>query len=353
MKYILTNSNTRKLTAAVWLSYAVFSAICSTAQNALPTNTIYRTFRWSYGGYDFKTQFSFNLSDYQFYRSKPKFGASPSYVSENFSHRYLLSVAATLDKDAQELGYSGWQLANYLVAFVQQSIPYTIDPSNNGFDFPRYPIETLVEVAGDCEDKAALLAALLKIFGYDVIQLQLPGHIAVGIACDECCGTYYTYNAKKYYFLESTGKRAIGNMPDEYEGAHAKFWDVPELERYRRIEPTMAKREQNPLTELKSLTWKPVQGIITNRDRMQFTEEKQPVRSSIQKQTNTISAPSIMSLRERMPFIEEKNQIWNPEPQPVIPQPAYQITIRIEIQWIWDYYRGIWVSKEVIIVLQN
>ena len=73
---------------------------------------------------------------------------------------------------------------NLALTFVQ-SLPYAYDSSTKGTDeYLRYPIETLVDGCGDCEDKVALLAALLYEMEVDFILLILPEHIALGVHCD-------------------------------------------------------------------------------------------------------------------------------------------------------------------------
>jgi hypothetical protein len=147
----------------------------------------------------------------------------------------LLQLAKVLDQDAKDLGYTGYTLAAYLVAFVQQAIPYRSDPYNNGYDYPKYGIETLVENGGDCEDKAALLVALLNTFGFDAILVNTPGHMAAAMACQNC-GGYYNYNGKRYSFIETTASGwQIGSMPPN-EYASATLLDVPRPPQFRRGE---------------------------------------------------------------------------------------------------------------------
>jgi hypothetical protein len=49
-------------------------------------------------------------------------------------------------------------------------------------EYPKYPLETLVEKKGDCEDQSILAAALLAAMGYEVALLILPIHVALGVA---------------------------------------------------------------------------------------------------------------------------------------------------------------------------
>ena len=198
------------------------------------TSVYKRTVQWNFGGYTFTDQLTFNSSDYMFYRGLSKRQAKSAYASEYSNHAYLLQLAQVLDEDAKDLGYTGFTMAEYLVAFVQQAIPYKSDPYNNGWDYPKYPIETLVEQGGDCEDKAALLVALLNTFGFNAVLVSLPGHMAAAISCSNCKG-YYTHNGKRYAFIETTEKGwNIGQVPSNSKYAGATILDVADLQVYKR-----------------------------------------------------------------------------------------------------------------------
>lgn len=229
-------------TAAVMKQLVVFilvlGAYAAQAQGVwnMPaqSNTVKRTLQWKYGGYIFTNDFTFNYSSYTYYKGLSKTQPKENYATEHSNHPYLLQVAKVLDEDAKELGYTGFKLAEYLTAFVQQAIPYKSDPHNYGWDYPKYPIETLVEQGGDCEDKAALLVALLKTFGFDAVLVSLPGHMAAAINCANCNG-YYLHNGKKYAFIETTEKGwGIGVVPPDSRNVGATLLQTAELKRYNR-----------------------------------------------------------------------------------------------------------------------
>ena len=82
---------------------------------------------------------------------------------------------------------------------AQQCIPD--NDSKDADEYVRYPIETLVDGQGDCEDKVALLVALLYEMDADFVLLVLPEHMAVGVHLDEVdVGRYLWFHDKKYYF---------------------------------------------------------------------------------------------------------------------------------------------------------
>ncbi|MEM1581112.1 MAG: transglutaminase-like domain-containing protein [Candidatus Bathyarchaeia archaeon] len=105
---------------------------------------------------------------------------------------------------------------NFVASFVQ-SLPYTADSVSTSWnEYPRYPIETLFDRGGDCEDTSILTAALLDGMGYDVALLVFinESHVAVGVSVEGAYGSYYIYGDKKYYYLETTGEGwKVGQMP--------------------------------------------------------------------------------------------------------------------------------------------
>jgi hypothetical protein len=101
-------------------------------------------------------------------------------------------------------------------------------------EYPRYPVETLFDRGGDCEDTSILTAAILDRMGYDVALLELLDrqHMAVGLSIGTITfsyghGWHYEYNGKKYYYIETTGENwEIGEMPADYTTAKARVYPL-------------------------------------------------------------------------------------------------------------------------------
>ena len=112
-----------------------------------------------------------------------------------------------------------------VISFVQ-SLRYVSDLDSKGEEeYVRFPIETLVDGEGDCEDLAILAASILHEMGYDVLLVVLPDHLALAVDCrDVDEGTFFTYQGRKYYFLEVTNPGwKIGQIPDEFSNSQAKL----------------------------------------------------------------------------------------------------------------------------------
>ena len=107
-------------------------------------------------------------------------------------------------------------LAEVLISFVQNSISYEYDINLHGKDeYWAYPVETLINGAGDCDCKGILLTALLRTAGYDALVLLQTSHLT-SIVSDvqpynnKNCITYVDYKGKQYYIIDATEKHGVG-----------------------------------------------------------------------------------------------------------------------------------------------
>ena len=117
--------------------------------------------------------------------------------------------------------WSTLQQASNVLSFVQQCIPYSRDPDTTGHaDWVRYPIETLMEETGDCEDVSVLTAAILVRLCFQVALLLYPKHVAVGVGGAENLKGHYISapdSGIRYFYAESTASGwHIGEVPKEY-----------------------------------------------------------------------------------------------------------------------------------------
>lgn len=167
------------------------------------------------------------LSLYKYYQQLPR---PPTenysvYVTHPLDDLYIDLLVEKITKAAQQEGYNEYQTVEFAAAFVQ-SLPYTVDFVTTPYDeYPRYPIETLVDGGGDCEDTSILLASIIDKMGYGVVLIILPNHVGVGAkGGDNLYGTYWEYKGSKYYYIETTGENwGIGELPDEYENTAASI----------------------------------------------------------------------------------------------------------------------------------
>lgn len=156
------------------------------------------------------------------YSAKARHFRYGSYLNEDAGYELTGKLAAAFERRAAEENLSEWEKINMVVDFVQ-SLQYQTETG----EYPKYPIETLQDGGGDCEDTSILLAAILDKMGIDCVLLSPPGHMAVGLAITGLTGKNYLWAGKKYFYVETTGKDwEIGAIPTAYEGA-AKIYQLP------------------------------------------------------------------------------------------------------------------------------
>ena len=165
---------------------------------------IYRvTVAWAHNGQPFSTQFGIAEDWYWFYKDKPR--SDYRYQDTRFV-TYRDPVIITIANDIIDTSTSTGDPCRFCVAidFVesmlyQYDIEYTTQP-----DYPKYPIETIRDGRGDCEDTSFLMSSILEALGVDTILLLYSDHMAVGFASSTCPGDSYVYKEERYCFLETT-----------------------------------------------------------------------------------------------------------------------------------------------------
>ncbi len=194
-----------------------------------PSKDIQRNFKWIFEGEEWTWNPTFSKSLYDYYRNRqrPPTEDYSVYVTDPYDDKLISGLVDKIKEVAAERKWDDWQTINFMISFVQ-SLPYTSDNVTTPFDeYPRYPIETLVDNGGDCEDTSILTAELITKLGYRAILINPPGHMAVGVSCSDCEGTYYQYGDRNYFYLETTGEGwEIGRVPDEYRQAEANMFPL-------------------------------------------------------------------------------------------------------------------------------
>lgn len=99
-----------------------------------------------------------------------------------------------------------------LIITMVQSLEYRTDPV---YLQPKFPIETVGDANGDCDDKTLLVAALLAREGYDVAILLFSEeqHVALGIRSDGS-----TFGQSGYALVEMTTPTLVGWVPEQLVG---------------------------------------------------------------------------------------------------------------------------------------
>lgn len=106
-----------------------------------------------------------------------------------------------------------------LVLDLVQQIRYMTDLDSKGIpDYWRFPLETISDGCGDCEDFAILAVALLSAMGHRTCFFDLPGHVATGVAAlpEETGASFEATDGVRFYFVETTADGwHIGELPPD------------------------------------------------------------------------------------------------------------------------------------------
>ncbi len=182
------------------------------------SHNIVRILQWSYADQDWEVVVKIDSDLYDYYknkRGKIGFGSKRSITtSEMLDHPTMKAVGDHILSIAETQGFNPVGMA---VSLVQQ-LPYIHD-NNTGYDsYEKYPIEMIIDQNGDCEDSSFLASSILEAMGYDTVLLKYPNHIALGVWCPNCSGSYYDYEGRKYYYYETTSPNwDLGQMPRRLE----------------------------------------------------------------------------------------------------------------------------------------
>ncbi len=186
------------------------------------------TVPWTHQGYTYTTQFGIAEDKYWYYKDYSRTGYY--YQDGRFATPYDQTIQ-TIAKDITDVSLSTGDTCKSCIAidFVQSMIyEYDIDYISKP-DYPKFAIETIIDERGDCEDTSFLMASILKALNYDVVLLKYSDHMAVGVWCNSCSGTYYDHNGRKYFFLETTGYAdnwEIGRSWGKYKTEPAHIIDI-------------------------------------------------------------------------------------------------------------------------------
>jgi transglutaminase-like putative cysteine protease len=190
-----------------------------------------KLYEWIYNIRSFSLHVNISKEAYAYYKHLPVDRSPYPYekgvVFVTTDDEVVISVAEKLRLLASSQGYDYYETANFVLRFVQ-SLLYTYDnvttPRN---EYWRFPVETLVDETGDCEDTSILYATIMEILGYDAVLVLLPSHAAVGIAGNDYPGSYYSYNGVNYYYCETTSIGwTLGTIPPMYKDETATLIQV-------------------------------------------------------------------------------------------------------------------------------
>ena len=184
---------------------------------------------WTYAGKTYTIDVDLLYSDVCRYGYSSPYGDFRGTIetTEYISHYhtagdpYLVSIVEDLMAMGEGMGRT--EFAQFVLSFVQ-TIPYKTDASTTGSnEFWKYPLETLWDYGGDCEDSSILYGTLMGIAGYDVAFILFQDHAMSAVEVD-ASGYKVVIDGESYYMCETTSERDIGWTAPGYRPYNALYF---------------------------------------------------------------------------------------------------------------------------------
>ena len=171
----------------------------------------------------FAWEMSIPLKTYLYYKEKARITDTSRYstmATDNYADTQLAQLIRQINDAVLQYNYNKSDTVNLVGAFVQSLIFANNDVTTPYDNYPRYPVETLFDQTGDCEDTSILTAAILYRLAFNevIFVFNAPKHVAVGVYVPATVGLDgWEYQAKRYIYLETTGDTwTLGHAPSEY-----------------------------------------------------------------------------------------------------------------------------------------
>lgn len=222
----------------VLLSTIAGAVIIAMSGNNPISGDIKETYRWTYNNKDFTYTLEVKGTDHDRMmassidrtgsvstdRYTDDSGIVPGVCDYIVVDSYIKGVSDMLKQKYQEafgVAPGNDEYVRFAAAFVQVCIKY--DYGEAGTEYWRYPLETLCDRTGDCEDTSILLAALIDAAGIKGGLILLPSHAMCAVVDTELTSSYSNLRHSSvygtgFYPIETTvdSFHDIGQVNGEY-----------------------------------------------------------------------------------------------------------------------------------------
>jgi len=190
-----------------------------------------KLYTWEWDGVERSVTITVPEQLYDYYSEKDRYQTTDyrGYVLHPLDDQYVEALVYEFNLIQVDEGLSDENKTDLVISFIQ-SMDYVLDADSKGVtEYPRFPVETLVDGGGDCEDTGILMASLLDAMGYNISLILLPDHLAVGVEVN-ATGTHWVYDNVTYYYLETTAPGwEEGEVPPEHDPEEATLYPVEEM----------------------------------------------------------------------------------------------------------------------------
>lgn len=184
---------------------------------------------WTFGGVTYTIRLDMLYSDVFWYTYSDPYGnirlslTDPAYVSNYHTadDGTLLELMRVLS--AYGSGMDRTEFARFVLSFVQTILYMTDEDSVGEREYWKYPLETLWDGGGDCEDSTILYDTLMLMAGYDVAFVLFQDHAMSAVSVD-VDGHSLTRDGIVYVFCETTTVSEIGLTSKGHTEDDVYYW---------------------------------------------------------------------------------------------------------------------------------
>ena len=186
-----------------------------------------RSYTWEYNGEDYSMDIAIPEALVEYYSTKERYSTQDyrGYIAHPYDDTYVKVLVSEFDRIIALTDLTEEDKFGLVCSFVQ-SRDYTQDATT--LEYPKFPVETLMDNGGDCEDTTILMGHLLHEMGVDTALIYMPGHMALAIEGNST-GLKWTLDNKTYSYMETTAKGwHPGDVPFAYKYIEYELFPIVE-----------------------------------------------------------------------------------------------------------------------------
>jgi len=204
--------------------------------HAFVDNLVMREFSWEYGGGSYTLRLDIDYSDVQYAKNyytphertseRPEHERDKTFVTLSYTDPHMAEYMEEMVNsliDSYEQNHAeieAYDFLNYILVFTQ-NIEYRSDLDSTGYEeYWKFPLETIFDRCGDCEDTAILFVAIahqcrdILEFDYRLSLQLMPDHACAGVVIST--PEEYQKNPDGFIFGETTATGYdLGEIPDK------------------------------------------------------------------------------------------------------------------------------------------
>jgi hypothetical protein len=175
-----------------------------------------RSYTWEYDGEEYTFDIAIPEPLYEYYSEKTRYRTQDyrGYIMHPYDDDYVRVLLSEFDRIIGLTELTEEDKVGLVRTFVQ-NMEYEQD--SDTLEYPKFPVETLFDGGGDCEDTTILMGHLLKEMDVGTALIYMPGHMALAIEGNST-GIGWTLDNTTYYYQETTAKGwDPGDVPFSYK----------------------------------------------------------------------------------------------------------------------------------------